>query len=512
MLLAPTGLTLTLLHGGVRVSWTPGLATDNVEVYGKSDSGSYSLLGTITSGTIQYEDFLTSVDLRYYRLRAINGTRYSVYCTEQSVAMLGSELIANGTFGDATGWSLGTGWTISSGQLHFNGLAWTQAAYNLTLVIGHQYKMVIDVSNYATSATIYNGGGMIPAGPTFANGTITKWCGPSISAPYIAIVSTTDGSMDCDNLSIKENYAYGIPPSNLTVSWENDYAVMDFIDNSGGTLKHEIYEAEGVGAYNLVATLNEGVTHYHNYTSQGVMMHYRVRAIINSFVSEYTGYSNVVDYETPLVFQTDQSPVSAELDLYLDLVSVYGSTAVTIDWGDGTTPTVYTPPFSAHIYKTYTVAQDPYYVKIWGGGIITTLFMPVNAVIKGNLSKWKRSFLNLQIAYTSADSLPEVSTGAWGFAVDNYYANTHLSTYPRGEFITLDYYYARGGYASQAEVDAIYADLNTYYATHTPTKNIAIRINGGYYQVTGGDANADVIGIKAKFTAAGFTATIFTTA
>jgi hypothetical protein len=505
MLLTPTGLTLTLLHGGIRVSWTPGLVADNVEVYGKSDSGSYSLLGTITTGTIQYEDFLTSVDLRYYRLRAINGTRYSVYCTEQSVAMLGAELVTQNAWYTAGYWDVNFSACFTQSGTHIvsdgnNGYMQKAGIF----VANHQFKC----SRTTTLASGYymppNDNAVTPPGSwSDAIGENSYLYTPN--SPYLRIESLAwAGTLT--GLSIKENLAFLIAPSGLTVGWENDYAVMDFVDNSGGVLQHEVYEAEGAGSYVLVTTLAAGVTHYHNSTSQGIMMHYRVRAILGSIAS---GYSNVVNYETPLVFQTDQSPVSAQLDLYLENHAYYGGSTVTIDWGDGTS-TVQTDD-AQHIYKTYTVAQDPYYVKIWGGSIIGAIYLPADDCIKGDLSKWKRSLLNVQIAYTKVTAFPPLLPGTFFYCTDVHYADTELNVYTRGDFIGLDYYFARGGYASQAEVDDFFADLNTYYGTHTPTKNVTYRVNGGYYQVTGGDANTDVIGIKAKFTAAGYTATIYCT-
>jgi hypothetical protein len=341
---------------------------------------------------------------------------------------------------------------------------------------------------------------------TIAINTSYSATGLTAGTTYYFKVQTFSGLFSTIYSNIDNDMTLPDPPTDLTVGWENDYAVMDFVDHSGGTLGHEVYEAEGTGSYSLVTTLAAGVTHYHNYTSQGITMHYRIKAV------GVTGYSNVIDYETPLVFQTDQNPISAELSMYLANYTVYGGTPVTVDWGDGTTPIVYTNQES-NILKTYSVVQDPYFVKIWGGGNLMGLYLPTMNIIKGDLSKWKRSIWFIGMAYTYASALPTtLLSGCRGCSFDSLYANTHLSIYPRGELVDLDYYFARGGYASQAEVDDIYAYFNTYFGTHTPTKDISIRINGGYYQVTGGDANADVIGIKAKFTAAGHTATIYTTA
>lgn len=108
--LKPTGLTLTLISGGVQIDWASNVANET-EVWGKSDDGAYALIETVTAGTYTYDDILNAVDLRYYKLRAKNGAYYSDYTEEVSEAMLGPEKVTNGDFAAWTG-NTPNGWTL----------------------------------------------------------------------------------------------------------------------------------------------------------------------------------------------------------------------------------------------------------------------------------------------------------------------------------------------------------------------------------------------------------------
>ncbi len=62
---------------------------------------------------------------------------------------------------------------------------------------------------------------------------------------------------------------------------------------------------------------------------------------------------------------------------------------------------------------------------------------------------------------------------------------------------------------STTEVDATLAMINAYFASNTPIKNVIINLSGASMGIpTGGANNTDLLGIIAKHTAAGYTATI----
>jgi hypothetical protein len=119
---APTGLTLALISGGVRISFTDATGgTAEHEIWAKSDSGTSALLTTLSAGDVSYDDIIAPKDLRYYKIRAKYGTSYSVFTAEQSIAMLGIERILNGTFPDASNWTLQAVWSVGGGTLNGNG-------------------------------------------------------------------------------------------------------------------------------------------------------------------------------------------------------------------------------------------------------------------------------------------------------------------------------------------------------------------------------------------------------
>jgi hypothetical protein len=144
----PTGVTLTLISGGVRVSCTDtNNGTAQLEIYAQNDGGTSALIQTNAAGVVTYDNTCNPVDLRYYKVRALRGGLYSAFTTELSIAMLGTEIVTNGDFSSAAGWSLGAGWTIANGKASFdsttaNGEYLSRAG---SLVSGHKYRIKLDI-------------------------------------------------------------------------------------------------------------------------------------------------------------------------------------------------------------------------------------------------------------------------------------------------------------------------------------------------------------------------------
>ena len=149
---APRNLTLILISGGVKLDWDNSKGGNaDTEIWGKSDSGTYSLLYTITAGTLTKNDICNPVDLRYYKIRSKNGSLYSDFTAEESIAMLGPEKITAGDMSDATKWGmLATLWHISGGIASCNadesGHFLQPAARMVSnIVINERYKVSFDV-------------------------------------------------------------------------------------------------------------------------------------------------------------------------------------------------------------------------------------------------------------------------------------------------------------------------------------------------------------------------------
>jgi len=140
----PTGLTLSLISGGVKIDW---VSADSIEIWGKSDSDTYAFLYLISAGVTTKSEAVTPVDLRYYKVRAKNIYGYSDFCAEQSIALLGAEKINQST------WYTSTWWNSRFPDPPFTTVGSTIAVVNTandqcirataTFIVGKKYKISI---------------------------------------------------------------------------------------------------------------------------------------------------------------------------------------------------------------------------------------------------------------------------------------------------------------------------------------------------------------------------------
>jgi hypothetical protein len=180
----PTGLTATLISGGVKYDWTAGDAAAQTEVWCRNDSDAYTTVTyTIAAGTVTKSETVNPVDLRYCKIRSLKGGNYSAFTTEVSIAMLGSEVV------DQSGWCAVTptwwnsffqaGWSgngskltcTSAGYVEKTGLLTTSTHYRLKLTIAansgglrNTYIGTLTTSNtyyfyFAATGTFFNFGG-----------------------------------------------------------------------------------------------------------------------------------------------------------------------------------------------------------------------------------------------------------------------------------------------------------------------------------------------------------------
>lgn len=156
----PTGLTLSLISGGVKIDWTDNSGgTFETEIWGKNDSDAYALLYTIAAGTVTKSETIAAVDLRYYKLRGKNGTYFTAFTSEASIAMLGAELITNGNFAAWTG-DNPDGWSVteagadvvteSAGRCRFLTTGANIQALQSKLTVNNTYR--VSVNCYAVTA------------------------------------------------------------------------------------------------------------------------------------------------------------------------------------------------------------------------------------------------------------------------------------------------------------------------------------------------------------------------
>jgi len=212
---APTGLTLTLISGGVKIDWTDNSGgTAQTEIWARSDGGTSVLLTTKNAGIVTHNDLLDAVDLRYYKIRAKKGTRHSPFTAEQSIAMLSAEMVINGDFASAAGWDLIAEWTISGGKAHYpaTAIAGMMIRYDCGFTTGHQYRMKYKISGGGGSAgfAIMNNAfaQIFTEFPTYLyhlNGSFERTLHCISSYAYLVVwAQYSYGAYDLDDLSIKE--------------------------------------------------------------------------------------------------------------------------------------------------------------------------------------------------------------------------------------------------------------------------------------------------------------------
>lgn len=141
--------------------------------------------------------------------------------TNGYIGSLGSELVTNGDFSSATGWSGNTG-IITGGVAAFVAVA--GSIYQSILTVGKRYKLELVVSRFVAAGTFrvrLGGGG---TGDLFLNitgtGTYTITGLASADTTFLLISYTTACDFDIDSVSVKEfvqNFV-AAPDTTLTAS------------------------------------------------------------------------------------------------------------------------------------------------------------------------------------------------------------------------------------------------------------------------------------------------------
>lgn len=124
----------------------------------------------------------------------------------------GPEIITNGSFADATGWTLGTDWAISGGSLnHANSAVFEYATFGLSTdyVPGATYRVEFDYTHTSGDAAVWvRGAASATTIPTGSGHKIMDIVAASGTTGFRFASQTLVGSID--NLSVRRRF--GGPP------------------------------------------------------------------------------------------------------------------------------------------------------------------------------------------------------------------------------------------------------------------------------------------------------------
>ena len=324
----------------------------------------------------------------------------------------------------------------------------------------------------------------------------------------------------------------------LAATWINDFARITFVGISGW--QTEIWESKNGTDYTLATTLDSGVGTYDSYTWQGTIVYFKARAKNGD---EYGDYTEPISLSTPLVLKYDNSPVVA---VTIGGFGLPAGKTVNIKTQATNTDIILNNGTSVNFGN---IAVDPAYIQLSGDitSITTLTCFDNNVLCYGDISKWVL-WENLVTLYLSKSKfsgdlsswiipstvkdirLYNSSTGqniftgdlsSWtipdtGDAMTMYISYNAFTGIPRGAVRRYEAsaagLYMRDCSCNTAAIDAFLAYANTWLATNTPVRNSLFQLaNSATTNMgvpTGGNSNTDRVGIQAKYTAAGYTATV----
>ena len=127
-----------------------------------------------------------------------------------------SNMVTNGGFDADTGWTKGTGWTISGGKANFDGSSTAflqQDPSSNGIVVGNAYEVTFTVSGYVSGAVRSSLGGYSHGSAVrSANGTYTEIITVTESGAndsFYLHASSVPGEFSIDNFTVTE---YAITP------------------------------------------------------------------------------------------------------------------------------------------------------------------------------------------------------------------------------------------------------------------------------------------------------------
>ena len=394
---------------------------------------------------------------------------------------------------------------------------------------GHEIWASVDGAAYALIDTV--------ASPTLTYDDTTDYLGVEVAYKIRSYKGTS-----YSNFTAEEEITLDPDILDLAAVWAEDHAVMTWDGVTGW--ETEIYESRDNLNWTLVTTVAAGTETYLNHTWQGTQVYFRARAKNGATYGAYCASINIA--QTPLVYKFDSDPVTV---LSYGRFGLPAGKTVRVTWITSGGLTGYNDiTLNNEVVSNFTnIASDPIYVQMAGDlNSITDLsnYNGSNLKLYGDLSKWvlPTGLTKLYLyscAYTGDISgwvLPVnlthcrihdnaftgdlsswviATSGATVMWLGNTDAKNEFTGIPRGNIHQVEAstagLYMRHCNVNTAGVDAWLAWANAFLATNTPVRNSLFYLAGtGMGVPTGGNNNADRLGIIAKYTAAGFTATVTT--
>lgn len=144
----------------------------------------------------------------------------------------------------------------------------------------------------------------------------------------VSVGSGNDFKFNLESGLINESKGI-IDPSNIVLSWREDYLDISFSDNNSGQYKTEVYESINDGEYALALTLDAGISNCHYRTWQNASLKIRLRG---KNLHYYSDYSEDADYTSPLVCKVTLTTLQT---VHIDNIRMSTSgKKLIIDWGD----------------------------------------------------------------------------------------------------------------------------------------------------------------------------------
>jgi hypothetical protein len=333
------------------------------------------------------------------------------------------------------------------------------------------------------------------------------------------------------------------PPINLDYTVDNGDAILTWDDNNLEAEYIDIWADNGLG-YAFVASVIAGVQTY-RYSTYLSNINFKLIAregtlpVYSNFSEELnaTGLGLGYDPTTRIGFRVNiaSNPSTLTISGALGFPNT-----VTINWGDGSPDEVfnYLKPIANH---TYSVINPNTLVTITGNVNKIQGLIINDSKVFGDISQWYRYFNTPDYGIKIANCLVTGDLSSWNFTFkgDNNWSlssknwglhgdlsnclfhstcykfditNRGFTDFPRGSYQNMGQFgfglFAAGNNVSTVKLNAWLSWLKTFWDSNTPTQNCIYTLTGanmGY--PTGGNSNADIVAIKAKYTAAGKTAT-----